>query len=870
MEVEDYCSKVRAYRPVTPIKDSVKGPPSSLAELCELIHRRICVRQDIPTVSTEFQKAFGGIILAEIKMLWQDINQFVPDPFLSSAENNALQIRIITHIILVCEKLFLHYLHLMDVLRKRSVFSDEANFSRLGAELSIDCTKLLNVNAIRRNIILDIKATRKNVNFVENLQLPQSFNQPVKSTTHKNSQKLQRSLIPHLTFEQLMSLSRQAVRQPKESSIEKDLKEIKKKMPNLDFKRLYKLLPCQDAQEGHPTPCVAVRSPAPPLQTAKELDYLIDKKSDHPSQLKRSQSMPNLHGKLLTEILGVNLEEHRPQTPLLVSQYSCQEIKEHNEIQISADKDLQRLLQIYDLSVKDAENTEDETDLPPLVKSLPYRNDVRFKQLQKHLEKLKLEEKKEETKEQMKNMPSTKPEHPQAATVAVTLSNKSVARTADVQVSDRVLMDTIQLQKYPPLYNDLTGEIEQSTVQWMDRNLFYGQEITEVYKELIRNIPAKHLLFDQDPLIQPCAKGVNFSKCQASSTLQKSRKNWIINPDLRTESHSQWCRRKNDNDYQKPEDTSSRAYTSWLQWWKSNINTDDYLKYISTKDSDYLGVVFHFYNSDDSDDEEDEIQKKINAELKQKEMEYKKKINNLLTKKQEFVSGLWNINCVMLGGLGKDPTLKDGEDEFLESMESPKEAIAAGHVYPVTAARPDNKELQNRLEQIWKALHFSDKERLDMAIKYSSSRFKEDLEAATTAWEEAVRLIQQREVLLDKLEQFERDASDPNRFFGQGYRGTSTARMNESKKRASLSSKIKDVEALLSRALDDTKTQFKDIVTYKGRPYVEKMRWDKIEMLYWLQQERRTLGLEKVLSNSGGLISKLTPLHLPPVPFIKE
>ena len=32
---------------------------------------------------------------------------------------------------------------------------------------------------------------------------------------------------------------------------------------------------------------------------------------------------------------------------------------------------------------------------------------------------------------------------------------------------------------------------------------------------------------------------------------------------------------------------------------------------------------------------------------------------------------------------------------------------------------------------------------------------------------------------------------------------------------------------------------FSDTITFKGRPYEEKMKWDRIEMLYWLQEERK-------------------------------
>uniref|UniRef100_A0A1I8F838 DUF3506 domain-containing protein n=1 Tax=Macrostomum lignano TaxID=282301 RepID=A0A1I8F838_9PLAT len=34
-------------------------------------------------------------------------------------------------------------------------------------------------------------------------------------------------------------------------------------------------------------------------------------------------------------------------------------------------------------------------------------------------------------------------------------------------------------------------------------------------------------------------------------------------------------------------------------------------------------------------------------------------------------------------------------------------------------------------------------------------------------------------------------------------------------------------------------TRHGDVATFRGRPYSDKMRWDKIEMLYWLQEERR-------------------------------
>ena len=55
-----------------------------------------------------------------------------------------------------------------------------------------------------------------------------------------------------------------------------------------------------------------------------------------------------------------------------------------------------------------------------------------------------------------------------------------------------------------------------------------------------------------------------------------------------------------------------------------------------------------------------------------------------------------------------------------------------------------------------------------------------------SAWESATELIVRREELMVMLENFERVASDPNRFFEKGSRGSSVARLEEAKQRSYL------------------------------------------------------------------------------------
>ncbi|KAG8439472.1 hypothetical protein GDO86_005617 [Hymenochirus boettgeri] len=79
----------------------------------------------------------------------------------------------------------------------------------------------------------------------------------------------------------------------------------------------------------------------------------------------------------------------------------------------------------------------------------------------------------------------------------------------------------------------------------------------------------------------------------------------------------------------------------------------------------------------------------------------------------------------------------------------------------------------------------------------------------------------------------------------KGYDGTSKARMEESKERNKICTQMSKIEHKILDALDVIKKTFNDKVSFKGRPYVEKLHWDKTEMLYWLQQERNKSLLEK-------------------------
>ena len=102
-----------------------------------------------------------------------------------------------------------------------------------------------------------------------------------------------------------------------------------------------------------------------------------------------------------------------------------------------------------------------------------------------------------------------------------------------------------------------------------------------------------------------------------------------------------------------------------------------------------------------------------------------------------------------------------------------------------------------------------------------------------------------KEEILSRLEMFETQASDPNRFFQKGHAGSSRLRLKESRIRQEFDQSLKKVELKVKRHCEHIEEKFKDVVSYMGRPYLQKMKFDRTEMLYWLQQERRERGLER-------------------------
>lgn len=72
-------------------------------------------------------------------------------------------------------------------------------------------------------------------------------------------------------------------------------------------------------------------------------------------------------------------------------------------------------------------------------------------------------------------------------------------------------------------------------------------------------------------------------------------------------------------------------YNSWRRWWESHISADDFLMWSSQRDADFLGVIFHVYESEESADE---------SEGREGDVESSREGKRVV---REFTPGYWNV-----------------------------------------------------------------------------------------------------------------------------------------------------------------------------------------------------------------------------------
>lgn len=851
-DVEDTDKYETFERPPSPLNEVIRQPPRLYEDFLEVLQDRVKPNPACKKLSIEHQEGLISIIFSEVYSTWGDLCESINDPHLKPPQNKKVHILLFINVVEICQSLFETYISKIDGLESKGVFSRSVNISRIKGSLIAEASKALNTHRLRQKILQEFKAFHNTV--------------PSSQKSRKDDELSMED--PKGYFDRVLpkTLSR---------SIGSDLS---KKISVIESKlRLGSAISDQTVSEAH---------------KPSSLDPVVEE-TVAPSEDKEQRTPPKL---------------------------------EHQDSLVFRHRDLEFLLSDNRVAqqVSELENDEEElaavlqasTKAPPPKRSARKQAAAARSRTQSLLSDQRVDE-------------SDLPVQP-AITTNI-MPDKTIVKTSDIRVSERVPQSDMILNLSPCLYNELQNEIDETDIAFLDRNLFMGQEIRDVYSEIYKTIDHHHLKFTSD-MEPPCLSLPHTDRYFNSGILKKKKmKNRRINEKIKIRDGAPWGSLNRDeweanvhfqgnesngdsevfpsqlikvpvfsdwdttNFKLPPEAKSSRegkSYTNWLQWWKSIMSSDDYLKYLSLRESDYLALVFHLYDSEEEVDSADERDLVLEKELMKEREKRDKLLQEMLEEKNKVVPGFWNANSIMMGGLGRDPELEEtpldenlGSDKLLVPLPSTtaiKRISRARSIESASTNAPaksvmskesktlvptvsndqtaslepspamEVKMLQERLNNIWKKLEMPESSRIDMTIKYCKFDSK-SLKDVVDLWESACNSISSRESLILELETFEKEASDPQRLFG---RNPKTSRIVEEKKRSALHRRIKKCEKQVLSNIGKVNTKLRDVVTYQGRVYLDKMSRDLTEMLYWLQQERRQAALEH-----GGMVM----VDLPPM-----
>nr|XP_017522707.2 coiled-coil domain-containing protein 87 [Manis javanica] len=780
----------------------------TVASLCRQVARRLASSGLEVRVPAEGRLRFTEVILDELKCSWQEPPS---EPSLSHLNNQRLRKRLQLHVLLSSEQLFLRYLHLLKTMSTPAgVFTESATLTRLAAGLARDCTALLTSPEVYRCLLADFLVLLKVEQGKGGMRklCPAGPTGPFRIGPLPRSHTTDFAQVPcsSLNLNYLIQLSRprEFLNEPELDPVKelKSIPQLKRKKPLLWLSSMQQKR-TSDLNSSHTVPLP--RHSVPPTSRAPPTSHLpLD------SWLQRGQSMPNLReGWKLADELGLPQLPRHPLTPLILVTESKPELAGD-----MVTEDLKQL--VKNTKLEWTHLSPPDSGLPPLLGALTHcpTEAHRMQELQRMLKGLEEEEASVQRGLQSPKCPSLQP---QPVTVTLKLRNQFVVQAAAVQVSERNFLDSFHVEGAGVLYNHLAGELEPKLIEEMDIDHFASNSIREVYKELVSHLSADHFSFDQGPLVEPAADK-DWSVFLSSTFLRQEKQYCIINPSLA----GLYSQRENTLQYnpdRMSSVTSLQASKGWERWankascntWKTTLSVDDYFKYLTNQETDFLHVIYQMY--------EEEAPLEIIAPVKES-LKIQHPPPLLEDEEPDFVPGEWDWNTV----LGHLPGTKR-----ISLLGEPHKMLI----------------LQKRLEQLWSMLEVPEKDRLDMAIKYSSNARLRQLPALVSAWEQALKPIQLRETLLGRLESFERQACDPNRFFQKTDMGLSRF-LEENKIRNHLHRKISLVEASLASLLEEIELIFGEPVTFKGRRYLDKMKFDKVEMLYWLQQWRRFHHLTRV------------------------
>ncbi|EDO46119.1 predicted protein [Nematostella vectensis] len=295
-------------RPLTPVEEAIKTPPSTFSAFAKLIRPRLLPKDVVSGISISDQNELIGVLMNEINNVWGEMKGMAPDPFLVEFINGPMFTlrasegyrglftfprRLAIEIVIISQGLFVRFLDKAQKLNERAVFSTAANMSRLKTQLALEANKSLNILSIRRDLAMDMK---------------HPCDGSTVSSAHFSSLRFMAGTPPPQRYKPLVVRhedKRHRVHLSKEEKIQKridtELNDLQRKMPSVSVDPYYSMVP----------PEVFIKHMAKPEEVSTRMRERSDTERQGQNSFPKCDSAPYLPvGESLLDELGIDTTKH--------------------------------------------------------------------------------------------------------------------------------------------------------------------------------------------------------------------------------------------------------------------------------------------------------------------------------------------------------------------------------------------------------------------------------------------------------------------------------------------------------------------------------------------------------------------------------
>ncbi|TPP62010.1 hypothetical protein FGIG_08127 [Fasciola gigantica] len=434
--------------------------------------------------------------------------------------------------------------------------------------------------------------------------------------------------------------------------------------------------------------------------------------------------------------------------------------------------------------------------------------------------------------------------------------------TPDVRPSDRRPISEFVMKPLGSIWNMFLDEIDESTMKLLDANYQVPSEDMDFYRELLKTCSNEHVDLKIGNNRMHCPSSlemlplIKFARAHSELLLQKpliKHKAPLVNKWLPVDKqrnqgfslHDEEAFVKVLDDLVMPESALDSVFADEIQLWKKNRNStvkESEMELFIIQIKDQLEHERKTYYEGGKQLREDTFRERLQHE----EGQWNPKII--------FPSGLITLGHVQSEKMERCEEKISLLEQQIELLQQPGCCIKYSGKKPELESRTDFKALQARLEEAWGRLQIPEAQRIQLLAnlclmadhRYEMITMSQPTWKFVQLWEQAAQDVTKRESMLMEEANTEIQIIDPTLY---GKADVIAQQAVAAEQRAILQTKFLAINERLHETAGVLNRDYNCVLTYRGEPYLDKMKHDRSDLQYHIhlfcttvQTRNQTLG----------------------------